>query len=617
MNAFPPFPINDLNRETRDYLQKIWRQRGADHPGIFVKGSGFWWEMIAGLGSLVMLPVAVSGLQPSSLYNSIGTQCGLTAAGLVCLFFSIRALHRRFSSNSLGRFAYFDGTWYWEVGAHRVKVTDLSQVSGFQLVDHLTNGVRTSTTANLTFANGQNATFNFSNLDGAQRFARFLQICQDIRRQAVLGQLSPTVRQFVSEPGGLAQAARKFLDSGGGHLALEHRTVIPIPNPAALRGGRLDFGNLAWPWAAACGVFILGWFVFPPLRYAIDHNHHYAIVKSSPENDTEAPRTYLGKFPSGRRYEEVKALLDDRLFSIASSSVGHQHSPSAIRNYLAGQPHERHEEEARQVIARYYDEAIVRVQQLAAGQPTEQALLSGLLAILEYLKTQPTPRVSVAFQPMWTVESDDAELRMMELRFQSAYAQQDDVIARMVQNQGSAIVGTHDTFSEKQVRRRESIILRRLSTAVAKILSGDIIAFYENRGTQPCDITIHYEIKPAGKLIKYVRMPDERPRNSTASFRSQASATNTLGLLREYTIEWHLTIRPGATGKAYVYQLNSNSGTNLTYRMAQGDPQWGAYAVLMYSAFHDFSNRMISGVGLTPPPAPTTFTFHDAVVRQW
>src|SRR5688572_13886867 len=126
MSPLPPFPIHELNRETREYLQKIWRQCGADHPGIFGKEAVFGWGSLAGFLSIVMLLGAIIGLQPRSLFNSLEMQCVLASGGLIGLLFFARALHRRFSSNALGRFAYFDGTWYWEVGAHHLKVTDLS-----------------------------------------------------------------------------------------------------------------------------------------------------------------------------------------------------------------------------------------------------------------------------------------------------------------------------------------------------------------------------------------------------------------------------------------------------------------------------------------------------------
>src|SRR5262249_44862045 len=249
------------------------------------------------------------------------------------------------------------------------------------------------------------------------------------------------------------------------------------------------------------------------------------------------------------------------------------------------QPNERHQDEARQIIAAFYDEAIARIQKLAAAQVTDQNLLNGLFRILEYLKAQTTPRVTVAFQPSWSVEPTNLLVKMLEQRAESHYAENDAVIESMRQSKGSAIIGTYDTFSEQQVRRRESIILRRLRETVASILSSDIIAFEPS--PQTGDITIQYDIQPRGLLTRYVRLPDQG--NPASAFAWLPKTTNTLGLLREYTIDWRLTIQPGAEGAVYTYRLNSNSGTNLVYRTSPGDPDWGVYAVLMYSAFYDFS----------------------------
>ena len=247
-------------------------------------------------------------------------------------------------------------------------------------------------------------------------------------------------------------------------------------------------------------------------------------------------------------------------------------------------------------------------------QTTDKNLLSGLLAMLEYLKGQSTPVVRVAFQPSWIERPNTDLLKQTEKRYEAAIALHDPVINSMVKNTGTAIIGTQETFSDRQVRRRESVILRRLSAAVAAILSGDIITFQTVPPSQAGDLTIRYEIKPLGILTRYVSTEENRI-EKIPGFNTRPSTRDTLGLLREYTIQWHLTIQPGLAGIPYHYHLNSRSGTNLVYRPSANDPEWGAYAVLMYSAFYDFSNKILAGVGLPAPEAPTTFTFHEAVEK--
>jgi hypothetical protein len=615
MKSIKTCSIKDLNRETREYLQGVWRRRGAGYPGVFIGSHRLWWCLVGCLAGVGLLGAAWHGLRPDSLYGSLSLQCLALALGAACLAALAPVLRRQMGSDALGNFAYCDGTWHWDVGPYRVGVTDLSQMSGVRFVDHFREAGWVKTVAHLALAENEEARVTFSDRQTALRFAAFLQVCLGIRRQAVSGQLSPQVRQFLSAPGGLAQAARAILDHGGQHVTLEQGKTIPIPDPTRFPVNRMGWGWLAGSVALAGLVFVAGWVGCPPLRQAIDHHHHYAMVQRGPGDDVQWPQAYLAKYPDGRYRKEVTAILDDRLFTNASRSATQQRSPAPLRGYLAGQPNRRHQDEALRIISRFYDEAIARVRALAAGQPTDHELLAGLLATLEHLKTQATPRVTVTFEPKWTVEPDDELVKAIEQEYQSALARKDGVIERMVRAGGTAIIGTHDTFSEHQVRRRESLILSRLQDAVANILSSDLIVFRQCSPTETSDIAIHYEIKPRGALTKYVRVPGVAPMNQTASLRGQGMTTNTIGLLREYRIDWRLTIQPGSTGTAYTYNLRSNAGTNLVYRAAPGDPDWGVYSVLMYSAFYDFSNRMLSGVGLNPPPAPTLFTFYDAVRR--
>ena len=188
MKAIQTCTIGDLNRETRDYLQGIWRRRGAEHPGIFLRRGRVGGSVAGCLAGLVLLAVAGLGLQPDSLYDSLDTQCLVAAIGVVCLAGSVHTLWLRFGGGSAGDFSYFDGSWYWDVGAHRLKVTDLRQVFGFQLVNHFTNGVRTKTVANLDLPKNERTSFTFTSQQNAQLFAQFLQTCQRIRGQAVMGQ---------------------------------------------------------------------------------------------------------------------------------------------------------------------------------------------------------------------------------------------------------------------------------------------------------------------------------------------------------------------------------------------------------------------------------------------
>src|ERR1043166_639922 len=191
MSVSCSYPIRKLNQETRDYLQRVWRERAANHPGVFVPRSNLALIALAGLVGLVLLATIAKGLDPRSLYSSLGIQCSLTAVGLLCLLYCGRKVSRQFHSKALGEFTYCDGTWNWEVRGPRVKVTDVSKVAAVQIMQRLRNGVPIDATVELEISGGGKVSFPFSNSASAQHFGRFLQTCRAVRYRCFTGECWP------------------------------------------------------------------------------------------------------------------------------------------------------------------------------------------------------------------------------------------------------------------------------------------------------------------------------------------------------------------------------------------------------------------------------------------
>ena len=147
----------------------------------------------------------------------------------------------------------------------------------------------------------------------------------------------------------------------------------------------------------------------------------------------------------------MTVLLDDRSFAIAEMRARGRRSPASLRDYLGSQSNERHREAALQLIVEFYDEAILRLRQMASGQVIEQNLTRGLLAVLEHVKTQPSPPVTLRFNPKWKVLPDAGPVEVSEREHQAGYAEIDSVIRQMIQNRGTAILETAEKFSEEQV----------------------------------------------------------------------------------------------------------------------------------------------------------------------
>lgn len=616
MSAIKSCYLDEVNQKVLDYLAGIKNDRDGRYPGIRLSRHRWWRRLLLGLFTWVMFSLAAGGLTPRSLYDSLLWQCLFTTLAVMGAVLLIQSVYLRFKSGALGEFAYFDGSWLWEVNLDRVRVLDLRTAVDVQLAIHRDFIPRHF--LKVKVEPGEVLSIRVSGKQQAQEFATFLLTCQSLRQRAVAGILPPEIRSVVRSPGALAGLARFIMDRGGMPAQIDRSAVIEIPDSSMLPEAGAWFRSARLPLASGLVALLAGWLAFPPLRYTIDHRHHYQQAVSSPSSNVEAPRAYLEKFPEGHHVQEVMALLDDRLYAVAEQRAKAQRSPAALRDYLSGQPNERHREEALGLIIDFYDEAILRLGRMTAGQPTEKTLTGGLLAVLKHLKTQPSPLVNIRFVPKWKVLPDtksvaDAEIANAELEHQKFHAARDSVIQEMIGKRGTAILETGETFSEKQVMRRESMILMQLTEAVVKILSSDIISFRRVPSAEPADITVRYEIRPRGTLTKYVRTVDEGNGNRPALPTSTPPAERTLGLLRGYEIDWRFEILPGGVGTPLTYQVTSNPGTNLVYRSTPQDPAWGAYAVMMYSAFHDFSNRVLAGAGLNPPPPPTTFTFRDAV----
>ena len=65
---------------------------------------------------------------------------------------------------------------------------------------------------------------------------------------------------------------------------------------------------------------------------------------------------------------------------------------------------------------------------------------------------------------------------------------------------------------------------------------------------------------------------------------------------------------PGAE-EPFPCKLGSSPASNLNYDGRPGDPDWAPYAIILYSAFYDMSDRLIRGFALDPGPAPSGFSF--------
>jgi hypothetical protein len=321
----------------------------------------------------------------------------------------------------------------------------------------------------------------------------------------------------------------------------------------------------------------------------------------------QAANHYLAAFPKeGRHSQEVSDRRDDWRYQRAEREAKSNDSPRSLRDYLADASNQRHRDQARQLIGGFYDRVIADLKRRADTdkKKIDPNLFSAVLVLLQAMKEAPHPVVTDGFQG----KVDDGPTNEFQKKVEQAVY---DIrvkdkpelkeIARL-QPGGSAILSRGGVFDLVQRDRREAVILDRLRDALQKAIKQDILALAPVEAGQKPILEVGYHIFAPGRLYLYTS-------------RGGPGGDKVKGLLRGYEINWIITFRPPGADRPFPCKLGSQPATNLNYDAQQGDPDWAPYAIILYSAFHDMSSRLIRGFALDPGPSPNAFSF-AAVARH-
>jgi hypothetical protein len=157
-------------------------------------------------------------------------------------------------------------------------------------------------------------------------------------------------------------------------------------------------------------------------------------------------------------------------------------------------------------------------------------------------------------------------------------------------------------FDPAQTARRESVILDRLRAVLQKAVKDDVMVLRPVPPGQKPALEVGYHVFAPGRLYLYTTT-------------GAPGGDQIKGLLRGYEISWTITFLPPGAEEPFPCKLGSQPATNLNYDSQPGDPDWAPYAIILYSAFHDMSSRLIRGFALEPGQAPNAFSF-AAVARH-
>jgi hypothetical protein len=317
--------------------------------------------------------------------------------------------------------------------------------------------------------------------------------------------------------------------------------------------------------------------------------------------------------------DELRALRDDQDFKSAEEQAAKERTPKYLRLYLADPVHKRHRADAQLLIDALYSEAIQRldIHRIGAERKADTKLVEALIALLDSVKRLNPPVVTVAFRgsqdptpttpyhrQMETVAHDEFVRRYPELQILA-----DQSVAK------TAILPLGNTFDPGNILLQEKVILDRLTSSVTTMLGKDWIAFRAADTGSKAHIEVAYHAFSRGQLYLYTQslvgpgLPVVPVPNGKGLDMPGPVQGTIKGLLRGYDLKWTITVRPAGVDQVFVIDLEAQPLIQLNYDARPGDPPWAPYAVILYSGFHDMSNRLIVSFGADAPPTPNQFTF--------
>jgi len=591
----------DLAPNVRTYLNQIRRSQGGDASGVYFKKSvaSTWWLLLLGLGML--------GLAVLLLFSSKGHdwkefwpfQAVLFSAGTLLFVSTAHTLSkRRNTMEYLGDFHFIDAQYWWDVSAHEVKVESLEGLSSVFCTHNLNNGSYRNSALRITTAMGTSQKVLHSR-QNSEDVTRFMNTVARLR-ETMTGSIKDA---FDRSPAMLGAFARAVMRDGQNVdlNSVQISTEIPALDPSGSTGS--DSGRLILQVGATLAAAILAVLTIPRIHEFVQEKIAYDEALHSPASSTDKINYYRQEFPKGPHLAELMDLFDDRTFATAKLESEQKHSPSLLRLYLGNAMLTRHRDEAKQLIAAHYDQAIAHLRELAAkNSDANQDFLNGLVSLLNGLKTADRPVVTIGYKASQIVTPTDADVLDGENEARDVLYQQMPELKNLADRspKKSCLIDVGKTFDKENVARREIAITERLQETFKQVLDKDILTFETTPQSSDANLEIAYHTTPAGTLISFVQND------------AQGNIIGYLGLLRVYRIEWTVSFRPPGLQTPIVLKTPSFPANEFYILPRPSDPDWAPYAVMQITAFYGFSNNLISGFGLKPPAMPNYFTFNDA-----
>jgi hypothetical protein len=364
------YRLDELDDETRDYLQRARKRRGRGMPGYYVGRNNALPVVALICGIAIVITTFCIAFPP---INEPLAEAMLQTAGFLlggwCIVAAFRMWGAIKSGKSLGNFTYADSEYLWECSGASITVTDLIDLDRAKATHTHNNEGNYQSSSIVIHLRGTKRTLTLSDAEAAERLSYFLNVLPGLRagesqesdegdeRERGDGDYEvvddrPRPRKLTAaQIGGIAAAWASGDDvpSDATENDLELK-IVDIPHPQ--RTGTASSGMLQC--LIIVGVAIFGVIVFKQINVP---------------------------------------LRDDAIFGRIEQIV---HQPSRapwLRAYLADARNTRHRAEAQKMLDKIYDDALARVK--APLGPQDEELKKAFTELVQTVKGLPQPALSV------------------------------------------------------------------------------------------------------------------------------------------------------------------------------------------------------------------------------
>ncbi len=611
------FKRSELDAASRAYLRRAETLAGSSEyvlAAVYVRAAGEWfagpragWQLLILAGVLALAfayqeAICAPNLTRAGLAQAAGTVGSLAALGVFCFLTAALRARRPDPVWPIGNFVLADSNRLWVVNGPTVEVCEFAADLNASVRHFYQLGVYRRSEVVVRSSAGSYVVCLRNRLR-SDRLVRFV---------AAVGQL-----RTLDEPSFRLLARAGSAQVGNAALCLiddlpldriSSAILIDSPSPYSVPAlhsnsgwrGIVRRGSAATALGIALSVGVL------PVFVERHDDRMFSMIPQPIRGDfAELPPLdrYLSDHPNGRHVVEVRGMKDDHSFALAERMIAEQRNPAPLRRYLAVTESSRHRAEAMQRIEGYYDRTLAELRSRAIEQPDkiDRILKEQVAGLIAGLKALEYPVVTVGFAAEHQTDPVSEEARARELTSHLEHIEREPQLREIaaLSPTRSAILPHLQAFEPEQAAARAQLIYDRLAAAVQTAIHPDILRLRQVVPGEQAMLEVRYRIAPSGVLYLH-----------------KEAGERVKGVIRGYEIKWEIVVRPPGGVPPLSHSVEPQPLNMLKYKADTNDPEWAPYAVLLYSAFHDFSDQMIRSFALDPGPAPGTFAFSATSTRK-